>query len=62
MLQNNKFEKLLNYPYKWQCLSNNVIANVYDEHLWNEIKNDHGEAFFASNKSDVYIEFGFNVD
>jgi hypothetical protein len=61
MLQNNEFEKLLNYPYERQCPSDNVIADVYDGH-WNEIKDDHGEAFFVGGKSDVRIGFSLNVD
>ena len=62
MLQNNEFEELLNYPYERQCPPDNVIADVYDGRLWNEIKDDRGEAFFAGDKSDVRIGFGLNVD
>jgi len=62
MLRNDKLEELLDYPYERQPPPDGVISDVYDGYLWNEIKDDRGEKFFAGNRSDIRIGFGLNVD
>ena len=39
-----------------------VLSDVYNGHIWKELKDESGEPFFVGDETDIRIGFSLNVD